>query len=389
MAGWVRQLDSGLWAATVRTPAGRITETDRLKSVVQDWADDLVADIRRGDFIDPRHGRVTVGELWERFGDARRLERASRKRDESHWRNHVAPHWSRWPVGEILKPDVSKWVVTLERAGVGAPTIEGSVGVLRALLEQAVDARLIRVNPARGVRKPRRAAHVDRVLDADEERRLLEALELHHPGYPAARLMCEVMLDTAVRWEEVAALDRDHVDMRQRLLHVGPVMERDGTIRSYPKSPAGVRRVPVGDELWPRLRERAFAARPVKVLVDGKPAEVPLLFVAPRGGPLFYDSWYPRVWARALRGVPARSRRRGRAGGELVPGAGLADPQPTPHDLRHTCATLWAENGMPPHELKDLLGHADLSATQRYMHAGEGRFDRARRARADSRRLAR
>jgi integrase len=374
---WIRQLPSGRWAATVHTPAGRRTETDRLKTVVKAWADEQESQVRRGDWIDPRQAETTVGAWWERCRDSRRLERASRKRDESHWRNHVAPKWAKVELGSIMKPDVSTWVVAMERKGVGAATIEGAVGLLRALLEQAVDARMLRVNPARGVSKPRRAAHVDRVLTADEERALLDAMERHHPGYPAARLMCEVMLDTAVRWEEVAALDRDHVDMRRRILHIGPVMERDGTIREYPKSPAGIRPVPVGDELWPRLREHALSIKP-----GG------LVFTAPRGGPLLYTTWHRRTWLPALRGVPAQGARRGRAAAVAVPGAGLDDPQPTPHDLRHSAATHMAENGVPPHELKELLGHADLAATQRYLHAGEGRFERARQARARSRRTS-
>ena len=51
---YIRQLPPGLWAATVRTPAGRITETRELRGAVKDWAENLEADINRGDFLDPR-----------------------------------------------------------------------------------------------------------------------------------------------------------------------------------------------------------------------------------------------------------------------------------------------------------------------------------------------
>src|SRR5690606_36664133 len=89
---WIRILASGLWAATVSLPDGRrVTETRELKGAIERWATELESDIRRGDWIDPRAGRITVGECWQRWGQTRRLERASRKRDESHWRNHVAP----------------------------------------------------------------------------------------------------------------------------------------------------------------------------------------------------------------------------------------------------------------------------------------------------------
>lgn len=61
---WIRRLPSGLWAATVRTPTGRITKTDRSKGVVADWAAEREGEVRRGDWIDPRAAELTIGELW-------------------------------------------------------------------------------------------------------------------------------------------------------------------------------------------------------------------------------------------------------------------------------------------------------------------------------------
>lgn len=362
---WIRQLPSGLWAATVRTPAGRITETRRLKGQVEEWARTQEHDVARGDWIDPRSGDATVGQMWTRARDAKRLERASRKRDESHWRNHVEPRWAKVPVGAILKPDVTAWVVQMERAGTGAATIQGCVGVLRGLLELAVDARLLRANPARGVRMPKRRAHVDRVLAADEDEVLLASLDRQFPGRPDARLFVELLLYCGLRWEEAAAVDREHVNMRKKLVHVGPVLERDGTVRPYPKSPAGVRDVPVPEDVWPRLRERAMA------VVPGG-----LLFTSARGNVLHYSSWHRRVWQRGLCEVVVRGKR-----GAIVEQRFLLDdPQPTPHDLRHTFGTRLGDAGLGVHDIMALMGHETLESAQRYLHAGEDRFERARSA---------
>lgn len=359
-----------LWQAVVRLPTGeRVTKTDVLKGVVEGWANDLEADIRKGDWIDPRAGEATVGECWQRWAGARRLEKASRKRDESHWRCHVEARWAKAPVGTILRPDITAWVVEMESAGVGAATIEGAVGVLRAVLDLAVDGRLIRDNPARGVKSPRRDAHLDRVLDPSEDDLLLAAMDRLFPDRPDGRLMCELMLYCGLRWEECGGLDRDHVDTRRALLHVGPVLERDGTIREYPKSPAGKRTVPVDRDLWPRLR-----AHVMTVPAGG------LVITSPGGGPLDYSRWYSRVWRVALEGRPAYPGAKGHPARPAVPGAQLDDPQPTPHDLRHTCLTRLGEQGIPGHELIAFSGHESLVSVQRYLHAGDGRHDRARDA---------
>lgn len=379
MAGYLRQLPSGLWANTIRTPAGRLTESFELKTHAANWGVDQLAQIRRGDWIDPRLAKVPIGAWRERTRDSRHLEKASRKRDESHWRCHVGPRWASTPLGAVLRPDVSAWVVQMQRAGVGAATIEGSVGVLRGLYDLAIDAGMVRNNPARDVKKPRRDAHVDRVLDADEERKLLAALDRTSPGRVDGRLFVELILDTGMRWEEAAAVSPEMVDTRRQRIHIAWVMERDGTVRPYAKSDAGNRAVAYGDDLAAAIRQAKLAARPVSgVFPAGEVGR--LLFTTPAGEVLRYSNWHRRVWSPALRGLAERPVVKGHAYRAAVAGAGLEDPQPTPHDLRHTYGTRLADHGVPVHDIATLLGHKDLRSAQRYLHSGEERFDRARAA---------
>jgi site-specific recombinase XerD len=410
----------GLWASTVYTPTGRLTESHPLKSVIERWAADREAEVRAGDWIDPRAGKVTVGQWWERCRDARHLELASRQRDASQWRCHVEPKWGRTPIGAILKPDVSAWVVEMRRAHrddcrnrvrcqgckVGAATIIGALGVLRALLDQAVDARMIRVNPARGVSTPPPDAHVDRVLTPDEEDLLLANLDERFPDRPDARLFVEVLLDCGLRWEEAAALPRDLVDLRRGRIQVAYVMERSGGIRGYAKSEAGNRPVPIGDSLLPRLRDHVLT---VPAGADPRADPACLVFKAPgpahrdrdkcKGkrcpgcavSPLRYPTWLRRVWLPGLlvdEPIDPPPRPRGKPGPapRAVRRVPLLDePQPTPHDCRHTYATHLADEGVPQHDLMALLGHKDYRSIQRYMHSGEDRFERARQARQRAR----
>lgn len=373
---WIRQLPSGLWAATVYTPAGRVTESHELKSVVGTWASDLEADVRRGEFLDPRRAKTPLGEVWEQYKDSRRLEKASRARDESTWKTWVAPRWARIEVGAILKPDVQGWVNDLEGRQVGGWTIIAALNVVKAACELAVDAGLIRANPARRVRPPVPPAHADRVLTADEEALILERLDDLFPGRRDARLFVETILDAGGRWEDIAAVKREAVDLRAGLIALGPVMERDGTIRPYPKGArsrgdAGFRDAAISDGLLQRLKPVVLATPPGTAV-----------FTAPAGGHIRYPTWRSRVWIPTVR-VPVLDdggRTRKGADGKPLWAPLVDEPLPTPHDLRHTFGTRLADAGVELHDRMAAMGHDDVRSAQRYAHSGVKRHDKVRAA---------
>jgi integrase len=47
----------------------------------------------------------------------------------------------------------------------------------------------------------------------------------------------------------------------------------------------------------------------------------------------------------------------------------LGEPPVRFHDLRHTCVTLLLDSGVPPHVVRDIVGHSALDVTMNiYAH---------------------
>lgn len=57
--------------------------------------------------------------------------------------------------------------------------------------------------------------------------------------------------------------------------------------------------------------------------------------------------------------------------------AGLAGRGFTPHTLRHTRATNLSNAGIPTAHLRDILGHANISSTERYLHTSQSALNDA------------
>lgn len=194
------------------------------------------------------------------------------------------------------------------------------------ILNTAVDdGRLVR-NPASRVKLPR---------DRRREKRFLSHAEVAALADAAGpdRLIILVLAYCGLRFGELAALRVRNVDpLRRRLFIEESVTEVDGAmIFGTPKSHQ-CRSVPVSRSLIDALAEACV----------GK-SRADLVFTAPRGGVLMLRNWRRRVFDPALAA------------------AGLGEL--TPHELRHTAASLAVAAGANVKAVQRMLGHASAAMT--------------------------
>ncbi len=179
-------------------------------------------------------------------------------------------------------------------------------------------------NPARGLPLPKVTQCFPTCLTAEQAGALLEAA--HTPWY---RAMIVLLLFVGLRRSEVAAITLKDLDMENAQL----LVRGKG---------AKQRVVP----LTPLLVETSK-----EYLQCRSQTESQHLFVSRVGGhPL-----HARVAGRMLQHVLQR--------------AGLDHEHITPHRLRHTFATHLIRNGVDVRTVQELLGHAELQTTARYLHS--------------------
>lgn len=342
-----RKLPSGQWQARIWHPGARkyvpLGFTHPLKKVVKQAAEDAEARIRRGEWIDPARGMITLGEWWEIWSAMRTIESSTAHKDDGLWCRYIRDELGDMSLAAITTEDVETWRAATARR-VGASTVAQAQLLLAHMLDRAVHHKRIVANPAGCLPPVKVPKHVDRFLTPAEER----AVKLLFKGQD--RLMVEVLLGTGLRWAELAGLQVFRVDVDRKMLTVAEVGRRDGSLKAYPKSQAGQRRVPL----------TAVLARKLAWHMAGK-APRDRVFTSPfTGGPVRHEWWHRRRWRPAIEA------------------SGLAEPLPRIHDLRHTYGSRLAERGMSSTDIRDLMGHASLRATERYLHAAPTRFDRAR-----------
>jgi integrase len=303
------------------------------KSDAQAWLNEISATQVSGAYIAPRAGLITVDELHAKWlGIQGHLKATTVATRAFAWSAHVAPRWAKAAAADVRTSDVGAWVQDMTVAGAGAATVENALSVLRQILAMAVEDRRIARNPCAGVKPPRRR-HRRRGYLRHEQVELLAA-ELPAADATVVRFLAY----TGLRWGEMAALRVGASDMLRRRVHIHEAVAEVGgrLVWSTPKSHER-RSVP-----FP-----TFLAEELAALMVGKGRE-DLVFTAPEGGVLRVSTWRPRVLAPAVRRLA-----------QTVSGF----PVVTPHDLRHTAASLAISAGANPKAVQTMLGHASAVLT--------------------------
>ena len=248
----------------------------------------------------------------------------------SVWRGRVEPVWGDVAVVDVKSSGINGWIAKMVTEGVGTPTIENAFGVLRQVLGAALDDKRIPRNPCDGVKLPKRQ-HADRgYLSHAQVLALANAVD-RQPE------VVRFLAYSGLRWGEMAALRVQDFDMLRRRVNVSrSVTESGGLVWSTPKTHER-RSVP-----FP-----AALADELSALMVGKGRDE-LVFADLRGGVLRNSNWRARVFDPAV----AKCQK-----------ADDSFPSITPHDLRHTAASLAVSAGANVKAVQRMLGHAKASMT--------------------------
>lgn len=345
--GSIRKLSSGRYQARYHLPDGTLQPaptTFATKTEADRYLARLETDMSRGEWVDPRLGRVTVADWSRHYLDvAVHLAPKTMASYESLRRCVIVPYLGDRAVGAMNPREVRAWVAALTARGLSASRVRQAYTLLGAMMSAAVNDGLIVKSPCVGVKLPRLPRRDLRYLTPQQVAHLGSHMPVPFP------VLVDVLAYGGLRFGEAAALRRRRVELaRGRLMVAESVSEVDGRI-TFGHTKSHRQRVvilprSVSEALDDHLRERVG------------PDPDALVFTAPEGGPLRYGNFMRRVWRAAAR----------RAGLDGV----------TPHVLRHTSATLLIAAGASVKDVQAHLGHADGAVTLNiYSAVLDGRAD--------------
>jgi integrase len=316
------------YRARYRDPGGRQHEKRFARKVdAQRWLDVATSAMVTQTWTAPDRGRVTVSAWADQWLAAQtQVKPSTRYRYGGLLRTHVLPTWGSYRLADVTHAEVARWVAELRANGSAPATVRQAHRVFALLLGLAVrDGRIPR-NPADRVPLPRVTRDEPRFLRREEVERLAEAAG-------ADGDVIRLLAYTGLRFGELAALRVRRVDfLRRRLSIAESVTEVAGKLEFGTPKTHQHRTVPLPAALTGPLAARC----------EGKQGD-DLVLMTSVGTALRLRNWRRVVFDPAVRD------------------AGLVDV--TPHDLRHTAASLAVASGATVKSVQRMLGHASAAMT--------------------------
>jgi integrase/recombinase XerC len=292
---------------------------------------------------------MRVNEAMEGFLSFMKVQkRASRHtlaayaRDLAHWREALAAQWGEGLTMARLAKDLEArhlrhylaQITDLEKA-----SLARRLSAIRSFLRHARKQKWISRDVGALVPSPKVRLPLPRFLKVDEVKGLFDSIKPEKPLDRRDLALFETMYGSGLRVSEA-------VGLRVRDLNF-----KEGWIRVFGKG-AKERMAPLGE--YAREALRAMLADRFGDAASADPAA--WVFVGARGGVLHASA--------AARALAARFK----AAQVALGGA----KRVSPHGLRHSFATHLLAGGADLRTIQELLGHSQLSTTQRYTHVDLG-----------------
>ncbi len=240
-------------------------------------------------------------------------------------------HFREEMVLEEVTPDmVREWVVVLMEEGYRATSVNRKLSSLRTFYKFLLLKGEIRKDPLRRITGPKNKKTLPVFVRESEINRVLEHLE-EGSGFLQCRdrLVVLMLYTTGIRRAELVGLDWEDVDLSANQLKVTGKRNKQ-------------RLIPFGQELKEAIE--AYLEERNRVL-----PEDPSPFFVKEDGSRLYEGLVYKIVKESLSEIVSLKKK-------------------SPHVLRHSFATNMLNNEADLSAVKELLGHASLSSTEKYTH---------------------
>lgn len=258
------------------------------------------------------------------------------KGQEIQQTSEVSLDWS-----QVDRITIRKYLSVLYRKNKKS-SIARKLSTLRSFFRYLVREKLVPTNPAKIVSTPKVEKPLPKTLTVDETFKILDSSVPHMEmisdneaqfRISRDRAILELLYSSGLRVGELVGLDLKHLNINLGIVRVMGKGKKE-------------RIVPVGEKAIEALRSYLRSR--------GDPDSEEPLFLNSRGGRL------------TSRSVERLVKKYTRASGIIR--------TVSPHSLRHSFATHLLDAGADIREIQEMLGHASLSTTQRYIHLSPGKL---------------
>lgn len=251
------------------------------------------------------------------------------RNDLEQFSGYLLATYSISDIRDVTHPMIRSWLVHLMENKISPRSVNRKLTTLKSYYRFLIREGFVEQNPIRRIISPKSPKRLPAFIEQDKIARMFDS-KGGDGGYVAMRdtLILEIFYATGMRLSELVNLKETDIDFHNDTIKVLGKRNKERLIPFSNKMA-----VLLKDYL--REKEKTFGENPV-LFLTGKGVKV-----------------YPRLVYRVVKDSLA----------EVSTSA-----KRSPHVLRHTFATHMLNNGAELNAVKELLGHASLSATQVYTH---------------------
>lgn len=340
--GSIRQRPDGRWEARYSLPDGR------QKSVYAKTEKDVTQKLRAA-----LHELDTTGwkepsklfvsdwmEVWLRDYQAHTISRTIKTYSDIV-RLHINPVIGRVKMMKLSQIHVRRVVSTMLEKNLSATYVHQAHGVMSVAFNAAVEAGVIKVNPAKGIKTPRIIKKKFTIVDREKIPEFIDAAKEDVNGNAMIFLLM-----TGLRAAEERGLKWSDVDLEAATMEIERQLPCKGTPAFTAPKDGSARTIELPPEAVELLRQQKKAQAELRLAAGEKwisnPIVDDLVFRSARG-------WFvsESVLHKAVRAV----------------GVKIGLPDLHPHDLRHSYAVAALRSGIDVKTVQNNLGHKNAAMT--------------------------